>query len=428
MKKDLNRRLQKDLIKLAKETLLIFLIVGIVAITAIATNFMTENNPGNIGGQASLKHTPSSTQRTLATQEYIQTSCTDTDGGIVLRTQGTVNPPIGPTGTDWCNTFQFAPILREYFCDSCNNTNESNAHWFNCLAYGFTGCSNGACTPSTVPEPILSDFCKCGDQVIDPGEQCDDGTSDPLTPIDRCANCLLTFCGDGLRQLPNGRLTGGPLNDGYESCDDGNMNSLDGCTTNCLIHNNSTNSTQGCGTAANCSVTCPPSWSCVGSTQNGCGGKCIPPLSVHWDYYKATCKAKDKILIEWRTTDEKDTFGFIVQWANNQLGPFTDASPGIPAMGPYNPYQWLDTTTDVSPFSPQNGILNWYNIRELCASPPPFCSQTGSFTTQEICQDETPETPKCGGIAGLQCPEGYQCVCPEPKEGTSDELCTCEPL
>ncbi len=58
----------------------------------------------------------------------------------------------------------------------------------------------------------------CGDTILDPGEQCDDGN---LVDGDGCdSNCTLTACGNGV-------VTAG------EVCDDGNVVDGDGCDSNC---------------------------------------------------------------------------------------------------------------------------------------------------------------------------------------------------
>lgn len=63
-------------------------------------------------------------------------------------------------------------------------------------------------------------------------ESCDDGNS---WSFDKCySNCTKTFCGDGIRQSPNGVGTGGRLNNGFEDCDDKNFNENDGCTSACV--------------------------------------------------------------------------------------------------------------------------------------------------------------------------------------------------
>ena len=62
----------------------------------------------------------------------------------------------------------------------------------------------------------------CGNGVLDPFEQCDDGN---LLSGDGCSEtCRREVCGDGIVQ-PNNE----------EECDDGNLTSLDGCSSTCLI-------------------------------------------------------------------------------------------------------------------------------------------------------------------------------------------------
>ena len=61
----------------------------------------------------------------------------------------------------------------------------------------------------------------CGDGIVDPGEQCDDGNTNNC---DGCSNActLVTGCGDGVVC-------------GTEQCDDGNTTSCDGCSATCTI-------------------------------------------------------------------------------------------------------------------------------------------------------------------------------------------------
>lgn len=59
----------------------------------------------------------------------------------------------------------------------------------------------------------------CGDRVVDPGEECDDGNE---RNDDAClANCRTARCGDGQVWL------------GVELCDDGNRDNTDDCTNDC---------------------------------------------------------------------------------------------------------------------------------------------------------------------------------------------------
>lgn len=64
---------------------------------------------------------------------------------------------------------------------------------------------------------------KCGNKIVESGEQCDDGNKESN---DQCNSmCQYTTCGDGRRQHPNGKLL-------YEECDDGNKDNTDSCDVN----------------------------------------------------------------------------------------------------------------------------------------------------------------------------------------------------
>lgn len=68
---------------------------------------------------------------------------------------------------------------------------------------------------------LNTDGCVCGDNEVDPLEQCDDGNT---AADDGCGpTCLNEFCGDGID------------NNAIEECDDGNTASNDGCGPTCLI-------------------------------------------------------------------------------------------------------------------------------------------------------------------------------------------------
>ncbi len=92
------------------------------------------------------------------------------------------------------------------------------------------GCAGGACDDAT-PTPL------CGDSMIEPGEQCDDGNANSgdgcssscqletgyhcQTPGSPCTK--IDLCGNGVLDLPQ------------ETCDDGNANSGDGCSATCQV-------------------------------------------------------------------------------------------------------------------------------------------------------------------------------------------------
>ncbi|MEX1363880.1 MAG: fibrinogen-like YCDxxxxGGGW domain-containing protein, partial [Nannocystaceae bacterium] len=64
---------------------------------------------------------------------------------------------------------------------------------------------------------------ECGDGVIDPDEDCDDGINDGSYGTCNADCSLAALCGDALR------------NGVDETCDDGNMDSNDGCLADCSI-------------------------------------------------------------------------------------------------------------------------------------------------------------------------------------------------
>ncbi|MFH2008119.1 MAG: DUF4215 domain-containing protein [bacterium] len=97
----------------------------------------------------------------------------------------------------------------------------------------------------------------CGDGVVNPGEQCDDGINNSDTAVDACRNnCRLPWCGDGVIDtgeqcdngpsnsdiLPNACRTscvnarcGDGVNDTGEQCDDGNNTDTDACRISCVL-------------------------------------------------------------------------------------------------------------------------------------------------------------------------------------------------
>jgi cysteine-rich repeat protein len=83
----------------------------------------------------------------------------------------------------------------------------------------------------------------CGDGIVDPGEQCDDGALNG-TPGHCDANCTEPGCGNGIV-------------DPGEECDDGNTQSCDGCSPTCTVE---------------------VGWQCGdGITNTACGEQCDPP-------------------------------------------------------------------------------------------------------------------------------------------------------
>jgi cysteine-rich repeat protein len=76
------------------------------------------------------------------------------------------------------------------------------------------------CSPSCVFDTTECVLPGCGDGVLDPGEECDDGN---LSNDDEClSNCQAAVCGDGY------------VNVGVEECDDGNTANTDACLNDCV--------------------------------------------------------------------------------------------------------------------------------------------------------------------------------------------------
>ena len=95
------------------------------------------------------------------------------------------------------------------------------------------GCGDGVLDPGEVCDDrnrLGGDGCAatcrklevCGDGVLDPGaEQCDEGTNNSDTRANRCrTTCALPRCGDN-------------VTDRGEECDDGNLDNGDSCDSNC---------------------------------------------------------------------------------------------------------------------------------------------------------------------------------------------------
>ncbi len=125
-----------------------------------------------------------------------------------------VDAPL-PPGADCVDTTECDPgaICQDNFCTFvCSSDND-------CTGSNFSGphfCNAGSCQPTT-----------CGDAVAQGFEECDDGNDNEL---DGCTNdCLLAVCGDRLLRTDISDTT---LPE-YEVCDDGNTDDSDACTSAC---------------------------------------------------------------------------------------------------------------------------------------------------------------------------------------------------
>ena len=92
------------------------------------------------------------------------------------------------------------------------------------------GCGDGLVGPdeqcddgNTIDDDGCRNDCtteRCGDGILDPGEECDDGNT--ADGDDCTSECLLASCGDGVL-------------DPGEECDDGNTADGDGCDFSCFV-------------------------------------------------------------------------------------------------------------------------------------------------------------------------------------------------
>jgi cysteine-rich repeat protein len=84
-------------------------------------------------------------------------------------------------------------------------------------------CDDGDDNSDTAPDACRTNCVlpSCGDAVVDSGETCDDGndTEDDACPSGPSGSCQSAICGDGFIQT------------GVEECDDGNNNPQDACPT-----------------------------------------------------------------------------------------------------------------------------------------------------------------------------------------------------
>jgi cysteine-rich repeat protein len=155
---------------------------------------------------------------------------------------GTIDPSRGEecdegsnNGSSTCTSFCLRPAYcgngKVDFGEQCDDG--GNVSGDGCSATClFEGCGNGIleanaeeCDPTaprTPDEPCRSNctLIRCGDSYFDTGEQCDDGN---VRSSDGCSSeCLLeTVCGDNVR-VPD-----------VEQCDDGNSANGDGCSSIC---------------------------------------------------------------------------------------------------------------------------------------------------------------------------------------------------
>lgn len=124
-----------------------------------------------------------------------------------------------PHAYNWsCVEYDCGPSGSSYSGDNC--TSSAMLRTITCLTSFAEECDNGVVNSDIEPGACRSDCTLpfCGDGVIDPGEECDDGNFDDR---DECSTlCAAPRCGDGIVQ-------------GFEECDDGNLIDDDFCANDC---------------------------------------------------------------------------------------------------------------------------------------------------------------------------------------------------
>jgi len=102
--------------------------------------------------------------------------------------------------------------------EDCDGTNLNGRTCTN-IPGGYTG-GTLACNASCLFDTIGCVLASCGNSIVDPGEECDDGNS---SNDDSCMNnCQSARCGDGYVWV------------GTEECDDGNSSNTDACLVGCV--------------------------------------------------------------------------------------------------------------------------------------------------------------------------------------------------
>lgn len=128
-----------------------------------------------------------------------------------------------------------------------NNSNNNNSASPDCgdgvLDPG-EQCDDGSANSDALPDACRTD-CRdayCGDGIIDSTESCDNGTDNSDSDPDACrSTCEPAHCGDGTQ-------------DSAEVCDDGNTQSGDGCSADCLSNESCGNGLLDTGEQCDCGL------------------------------------------------------------------------------------------------------------------------------------------------------------------------------
>lgn len=157
--------------------------------------------------------------------------CRTGELGCECAADGRCDPGLLCDATDVCveanNTCGDGMLEPGEECDQGASNADDGICKSNCTLQvcgdGFVGPGEGCDDGNEVDEDDCSNSCvptTCGDGVVQPPEECDDGNS---SNEDECTEaCAAPACGDGFVQPGQG-----------ETCDDGNAESGDGCEPDC---------------------------------------------------------------------------------------------------------------------------------------------------------------------------------------------------
>jgi cysteine-rich repeat protein len=185
-----------------------FRALGLVALCACAVSQSSDVS------QALSANPCTAVRMTAPAQGFIATP------GVPVTLTGSATCPVGqtPEYRYWSKQFtdQNWTILGPYVPGSTTWTPPFEAHW--CVTV--VARAVGATEPYQVRASAVCNTPRCGNGVIDSGEECDDGNT---RNGDACeADCTLPRCGNGIL-------------DAGEVCDDGNTSNGDSCEANCTL-------------------------------------------------------------------------------------------------------------------------------------------------------------------------------------------------
>ncbi len=312
-------------------------------------------------------------------------------------------------------------------CDNCLNIkNGSTSSTVTCLDKDSNGklsqVEKAVCNQSDKDSDTVGDACDncpndynkdqsvrpcllpgCGDGVVQPGEDCDDGENPPTNAGTCNATCSApTFCGDGFIQSLNGQGVS-------EVCDDNNGFSGDGCSNKCVIETG---------------------WVCVGVPTSVCH---LPFCGDGLKKDTEVCDCGDGVG-PLSAPSKCGNTGIAYNYTTYNIPPTANLNTYFIPYWNLTPVSWHfcnNACKDRTALPPYCSDGEWDNINEQCEGqsptvPPTPIPSDGSFgwgrglsaTDQWACSNTCTDT---GGYCGDDIKNGPE-IC-EPAEEPYGELC-----